>query len=91
MLTILLIVLHVFASIFLVLTVLLQSGKGSELGAAFGGASQTVFGQREAATFLSKLTTAFAIIFMITSISLTHLSAKRVTPSILEDTKTQKK
>jgi preprotein translocase subunit SecG len=50
--------------------VLLQKGKGAEMGAAFGGSSQTLFGSRGAATFLNKLTTAAAALFMITSLLL---------------------
>ena len=62
--------------IFLILIVLLQSGKGAEMGAAFGGSSQTLFGSRGAATFLNKLTTVAAVVFMITSLLLTMLTTK---------------
>ena len=72
----LLITLHVFVSFFLIAIVLLQSGKGAELGAAFGGSSQTLFGSRGAATFMNKLTTLAAIIFMITSLTLAVVTAK---------------
>ena len=66
-----LIVLHVVVSLALILIVLLQTGKGAALGGMFGGGSnQTIFGSRGAATFLSKLTTAAAIIFMLTSLGL---------------------
>ncbi|MBI4536449.1 MAG: preprotein translocase subunit SecG [candidate division NC10 bacterium] len=76
--------LHLLVAIGLILIVLLQSGKGADIGAAFGGgSSQTVFGGRGAATFLSKLTTAFAILFMVTSIVLTILSAQRGTTSVV--------
>ena len=62
-------VLHLLIAVVLVLVVLLQSGKGADIGAAFGGgSSQTVFGGRGAATFLSKLTTAAAILFMVSSL-----------------------
>ena len=74
--TVLLVVIHVIVCIFLVLVVLLQSGKGAELGAAFGGSSQTLFGSRGAATFLSKATTAAAIIFMLTSLGLTMVTTR---------------
>ena len=70
-------ILHVFVCLFLIFIVLIQSSKGAEIGAAFGGSSQTLFGSRGAATFLNKLTTVVAVIFMITSISLAVLSAKR--------------
>jgi len=71
-----LIIIHVLASFFLIAVVLLQSGKGAELGAAFGGSSQTLFGGRGAATFLNKMTTVAAIIFMITSLTLAVVTTK---------------
>lgn len=75
--TIAITIIHVLVAIALILVVLLQSGKGADMGAAFGGASQTIFGSSGATTFLSRLTTAAAIIFMITSLSLTALSKSR--------------
>ncbi len=67
----LLVSLHVLISLVLILVVLLQSGKAADLAGAFGGAgSQTAFGPRGAATFLSKATTWCAVMFMLTSISL---------------------
>ena len=75
--TTILIALHVLVSMALILIVLLQTGKGAQLGAAFGGASQTVFGSRGPTGFLGKLTTAAAVIFMLTSLTLAYLSAKR--------------
>ena len=67
--------LHVFVCIFLVAVVLLQRGKGAEIGAVFGsGASSTVFGSRGAGNFLTKLTTGCAIVFMFTSLALSYLS-----------------
>ena len=78
--------LHLLISLGLVLIVLLQSGKGADIGAAFGGgSSQTVFGGRGAATFLSKLTSAFAILFMLSSLSLAILSSQTGTSSVIED------
>ncbi len=73
---VLLLIVHVLVCIFLILIVLLQSGKGAEMGAAFGGSSQTLFGSRGAATFLNKLTTVSAILFMVTSLLLTMLTTK---------------
>lgn len=68
-----LIVLHVLVCVFLILFVLLQPGARGGVGSAFGGAGgQTVFGGRGANTFLAKLTAAAAVIFMITSISLSY-------------------
>ena len=70
-----LITMHVLAAFVLVAVVLLQHGKGADIGATFGaGASQTVFGSRGAGNFLSKLTTFFVAVFMITSISLTYFA-----------------
>ena len=69
-------ILHVLVCITLIGVVLMQGGKGSEMGAAFGGSSQTLFGIRGATTFLGKATTAFAIIFMITSLALTLISIR---------------
>lgn len=56
----------------LVLVVLLQAGKGASMGAAFGGSSQTVFGSSGPSTFLGKMTTWVAIVFMLTSLALSH-------------------
>ncbi|MEE9913204.1 MAG: preprotein translocase subunit SecG [Deltaproteobacteria bacterium] len=77
--TTLLTIIHILACITLILIVLLQAGKGANMGAAFGGSSQTVFGSSGAGTFLGKLTAAVAIIFMLTSISLTYTASRRTT------------
>ena len=69
--------LHIIVSTILIAMVLLQKGKGADIGAAFGGASNTVFGPRGAQSFLAKLTTSAAIIFMITSFLLAITSAKK--------------
>lgn len=61
---------HITAAVILVLTVLLQAGKGSGMGAAFGGSSGTVFGARGPATLISKITCGAAVVFMITSLNL---------------------
>ena len=69
MLEIFLTVIHVFVCLFLIVVVLLQSGKAADLAGAFGGmGSQTAFGPRGAATMLSKATTFAAVVFMLTSI-----------------------
>ena len=83
----LLIVVHVLVALALILVVLLQVGKGQSIGAAFGGASssQTIFGSRGPATFLSRLTTVAAAVFMITSLSLAYFSAHRGQSSVILD------
>lgn len=79
-------IIHVFVCFILVGVVLLQTGKGASLGAAFGGgSSQTLFGSRGAASFLSKITTIAAIIFMLTSLSLAVISAKKSGSIVIED------
>ena len=70
-------ILHVLVAFIMVGVILLQSGKGAEIGAAFGGSSQTVFGARGANTFLGKLTAVAATIFMVTSLSLAIMSKQR--------------
>ncbi|HIJ57320.1 MAG TPA: preprotein translocase subunit SecG [Deltaproteobacteria bacterium] len=85
--SILLIVIHVIVSIALIMIVLLQTGKGADMGAAFGGgSSQTLFGSGGASTFLSKLTTAAAVIFMITSLGLAYISSHRPEGSVIMST-----
>src|ERR1700691_5439614 len=84
-----LVTLHVLVCLVLVAVIMLQSGNAADLAGAFGGAgSQTAFGPRGAATFLSRATTWCAVVFMMTSLT---LSFKRATPqastgSILEQT-----
>src|ERR1700722_11719795 len=74
----LLTILHVLVCLFLIVVVLLQSGKAADLAGAFGGmGSQTAFGPRGSATLLSKATTASAILFMVTSLSLSILATRR--------------
>ncbi len=73
--TALIITIHVIVSIALILIVLLQTGKGADMGAVFGGAgSQALFGNTGAGTFLGKMTTVAAVIFMITSLTLAYIS-----------------
>src|SRR5713226_4678657 len=74
---ILLTIIHVIVCLFLVIVVLLQSGKAADLAGAFGGmGSQTAFGPRGSATVLSKATTVCAILFMITSLALSVMATK---------------
>jgi preprotein translocase subunit SecG len=68
---------HIVVCLFLIVVVLLQSGKAADLAGAFGGmGSQTAFGPRGSATLLSKATTVSAILFMVTSLSLSILATK---------------
>ena len=84
--TIFLIVIHVVVCIALIMIVLLQTGKGADMGAAFGGGgSQTLFGSTGASTFLSKATTVAAIVFMLTSLILAYVSDQRVSKSVVTD------
>ncbi len=78
----LLIILHILACLVLILIVLLQAGKGANMGAAFGGSSQTVFGSSGAGTFLGKMTAAIAVLFMLTSLALTYTASHRSTSLI---------
>jgi preprotein translocase subunit SecG len=77
-------IIHILACIFLVLVVLLQTGKGADMGAVFGGSSSTVFGSSGAGNFLTKLTTATAIIFMLTSLGLTYFSSQRNSATVFD-------
>ena len=80
--------LHILVCVILILVVLLQSGKGADLAGAFGGgATQTAFGSRGPASFLSKMTTAAAVVFMITCLSLSIIGDKRESKSVLDTTK----
>ncbi len=87
--SLLLIIIHVIVCIALIMIVLLQTGKGADMGAAFGGGSgNTLFGSTGASTFLTKATTAAAIIFMLTSLGLAYMSGNKTGDSIMIDTKT---
>ncbi len=84
MITILLTLLHVAVCVFLILVVLLQTGKSADLAGAFGGGgSQTALGSRGAATILTKLTTTSAVLFMVTSLSLAIVATHKA-PSIMD-------
>ena len=84
---IVLIVIHVLVCFLMVGAILLQSGKGAEIGASFGGSSQTVFGSRGPANFLSKFTVVVAAIFMVTSLSLAIMARDRTFSSTVIDLK----
>ena len=81
----LIVILHVIVSVALILVILLQTGKGSDIGAVFGGgSSQTLFGSTGPTSFLSKLTAGAAIIFMLTSLFLAYFSGSGGTRSIMK-------
>ena len=79
------IILHVLVSIGLILVVLLQTGKGAEVGAVFGGSSSTIFGSSGAGNFLTRLTTGMAIVFMMTSLTLGYFTSRRPTATIFDN------
>ncbi len=78
------IILHISVCLALILIVLLQKGKGAGMGAAFGGSSQTMFGSSGATTFLNKITTIVAIVFMLTSLCLSIFFGRGPLTSIME-------
>jgi len=88
---IIVIFLHIIVCIALIMIVLLQTGKGADMGAAFGGgSSQTLFGSTGATTFLTKATTAAAIIFMFTCLTLAYVSSHKQADSVMKDMKAGK-
>lgn len=74
--TLIITVVHILVSFALIFVVLLQKGSGADMGAAFGGSSQSLFGARGSGDFLSKATAALATIFMITSLSLAFFTTR---------------
>ena len=83
-------ILHVIMCLILIGIVLLQTGKGASMGAAFGGATNTLFGGAGPASFLNKITTIAAVMFMLTSFTLAILSSRGTTSStVLDATQTQ--
>ncbi len=84
------IVLHIITCIILIMIVLLQTGKGADIGAVFGGGSgsQALFGSAGPAGFLAKLTTVIAVLFMLTSLYLAYVSGRRgPSETIMEESK----
>ena len=76
---------HVISALSLILTVLLQAGKGAAMGSGLGaGSSQTMFGSSGAGNFLTKLTTGIAILFMITSLTLAVFSTQKKSSSLIQ-------
>lgn len=79
----LLIIVHVGVCLFLIGIVLLQHGKGADIGATFGGSSQSLFGSEGPLPLLNKITTFAAVIFMVTSVTLAYYSAKSGSGSVM--------
>jgi preprotein translocase subunit SecG len=77
-------VIHVSACFFLAVVVLLQTGKGADMGAVFGGGSQTLFGSGGAGNLLTKLTTATAIVFMVTSLIMSYGQSRAPSSTLLD-------
>lgn len=79
------VIVHISVSLALILVILLQTGKGADIGAVFGGgSSQTLFGSSGPTSFLSKLTAVAATVFMITSLFLAYTSGRSPSSSIME-------
>ncbi len=83
--TTLLIIIHVVVCFFLIGIVLLQHGKGADVGASFGGSNQSLFGTEGPLPLLNKITTLAAIVFMGTSVSLAYISMNKSTSSVMTD------
>lgn len=82
-----LVTLHLIICIALIMIVLLQTGKGSEIGAVFGSSSQTLFGSTGGSTFFGKLTAGVAIVFMVTSLILAGRSSRVTSESVMSGVK----
>ncbi len=82
----LLLTIHIVVSVLLIIAVLLQSGKGADIGAVFGGAgSQALFGSAGPADFLNKATRVLVVVFMLTSLTLGYFTFERPTQSIMDN------
>ena len=80
------VILHVICTLFLILVILLQTGKGAAMGSGLGaGSSQTMFGSSGAGNFLTKMTTGIATLFMLTSLTLAIMSSKEKSRSIMPE------
>ena len=78
-------VIHIIVSIGLILVVLLQTGKGAEMGAVFGGSSATIFGSSGAGNLLTRVTAGMAIVFMITSLTLGYFAGRKPSSTIFDN------
>ncbi|HVO83059.1 MAG TPA: preprotein translocase subunit SecG [Syntrophobacteria bacterium] len=80
---IVLVTVHIVVCVALIVIVLLQKGRGADIGALFGGSSQTLFGSTGGSTFFNRLTTSVAIVFMLTSLTLAYRSQRYGSDSIM--------
>ncbi len=87
--TTILIAVHVFVCFFLIGIVLLQQGKGADVGATFGGSSQSLFGSEGPVPLLNKITTLAAIVFMGTSVSLAYIASTKSTGTVMGDVRVE--
>ncbi len=85
----LLIIVHVVVCLFLIGIVLLQHGKGADIGATFGGSSQSLFGTEGPVPLLNKVTTLSAVIFMVTSVALAYISSQNGSGSVMTEMATE--
>ena len=83
--TTLLIIVHIIVCFFLIGIVLLQHGKGADIGASFGGSNQSLFGTEGPIPLLNKITTIAAVVFMGTSVTLAYISVNKSTSSVMSD------
>jgi preprotein translocase subunit SecG len=81
--------LHLFVCLLLILAVLVQSGKGSSLGSAFGGGQGDVFGPGAPVNIMNRVTTVVAILFMVTSLTLAIISTEKTTGSVINSAPAQ--
>jgi preprotein translocase subunit SecG len=82
-----LVIFHILVSVALIVIVLLQQGRGADIGALFGGSSQTLFGSTGGSTFFNKLTAAVAVIFMLSSLTLAYRSHRSSMESVMKGVK----
>jgi len=82
-------VFHILVSVILIFVVLLQSGKGASMGAAFGGSSNALFGATGSNTFMTKLTTFIAVLFIITCLTLAYMSSHMATSTLMSDVQSE--
>jgi preprotein translocase subunit SecG len=78
-------IIHIMVCVFLVSIVLLQHGKGADIGATFGGGGESLFGTEGPVPIMNKITTGAAVVFMVTSITLAYFSAHSTTGSVMGD------